>query len=592
MSRLFTFADGRTLLDKVRDGTIHDLASLEAELAALGGATVIGPEDAPVFHLTLTKNLAGDAGFDVAFDQFGGHVELSGGVHASADVSLDLTFGYNATDGFYIQTDGLSPEVSITNIVVTGELDGVGQLGFLGVALDEATLTFNSVTVGFNVGSPTGDGKIHFSDLFDPDALVAATSISVAGTADLHAGARVLAFTGDDEEPFELASATLGVHWADLTQPTNVVVTLTGGLADFLKVRVDEILSKLTALRDGMAALGIGNVPYISSGLSSVISVLQVLDDNTVSAGGVDGAASFLTAQDFAGRLAQQLGIDPDALGFGLSGSTLSWSFALDGTILSADGLGFSDVSGSLDNLHVTIGIDFSKLIDLGGGVSFSIANALSVVVTGDVSNVNLFDILTGGATFEVGHQTLTAQIDGSGVDTTLTTFGLDLTGPTRFLRIGTDDAHVMISDGTLAVGLLSPSDGADTRRWATVRALGLGGDVNFGGIVTASAHGVNVAFNDASGSGATPLNWGTAFPAPVTVLGLSLNLSGALKSVAGSLTGVDVAGVLTGSAGFAVTKESVTVNDGVAPPIDAVLVAVQLTSPDLRIGTADVYAG
>ena len=60
---------------------------------------------------------------------------------------------------------------------------------------------------------------------------------------------------------------------------------------------------------------------------------------------------------------------------------------------------------------------------------------------------------------------------------------------------------------------------------------------------------------------------------------------------MAGSLTGVDIAGVLTGSAGFAVTKESVTVNDGVAPPVDAVLVAVQLTSPDLRIGTADVYA-
>ena len=314
LSRLFTFPDGSTLLDKVRDGTIHDLATLEAALADLGTVTGPGPDpDAPVFNLTLTKNLAGDAGFDVGFDQFGGHVQLSGDVHASADVAVDLTFGYNATDGFYIQTDGATPEVSVSNIVVTGDVNGVGQLGFLGIALDQATLTFNSVTVGFDVGSPTGDGKIHFSDLFDLDALAAHTSISVVGSADLQAGARVLAFGGDDAEPFELAGATLNVHWADLTQPTNVVVTFTGGLADtlasFLKVRVDEILSKLTALRDGMAALGVGNVPYLSSGLSSVISVLQVLDDNTVSAGGID-APSFLTAQDFADRLEQQLGLD------------------------------------------------------------------------------------------------------------------------------------------------------------------------------------------------------------------------------------------------------------------------------------------
>ena len=47
-------------------------------------------------------------------------------VEASADVSLDLIVGVDPTDGFYIDTSG-SDELSITNIVVTGELDGVGR---------------------------------------------------------------------------------------------------------------------------------------------------------------------------------------------------------------------------------------------------------------------------------------------------------------------------------------------------------------------------------------------------------------------------------------------------------------------------------
>ena len=235
----------------------------------------------------------------------------------------------------------------------------------------------------------------------------------------------------------------------------------------------------------------------------------------------------------------------------------------------------------------MTIGIDLSKLVSFDGGLSFSIANALSVVVTGDILNVNLFDVLTGGATFEVGHQTLSANIGGTPTDSTLTTFGLDLNGPTKFLTIGTADAHVTIQDGTLAVGLLS----AGANSWTTVKAIGLSGDVNLGGVVTASATGVNISFNNASGPTATPLDWAAAFTPHVTVLGTALDLSGLLTSVSGSLTGVNVANVLTGSTDFAITKKAVTVNNATNASVPAISLAVQLTHPMLSVGTSDVYA-
>ena len=109
----------------------------------------------------------------------------------------------------------------------------------------------------------------------------------------------------------------------------------------------------------------------------------------------------------------------------------------------------------------------------------------------------------------------------------------------------------------------------------------------------------MNVSFNDASG-GATALNWatgidlddtGTTFVAdPVTVLGTTIGFTGATKNVSGSLTGVNIADVFTGSAGFDITKEAVTVDADGDTGIAAELLSV-LSSLDLRIGTTDYYA-
>ena len=129
-------------------------------------------------------------------------------------------------------------------------------------------------------------------------------------------------------------------------------------------------------------------------------------------------------------------------------------------------------------------------------------------------------------------------------------------------------------------------------------------GALDLGGIVTASA-ATDVSFNDVSG-GPTALDWvhavdldntgsGATFSAdPVSAGGITIDLASAGSSVSGSLTDVDVAGILTGAADFSVTKEAVSLNDdgdSGTPAVAATLLAVVLSSLDLRVGGADVYA-
>ena len=286
--------------------------------------------------------------------------------------------------------------------------------------------------------------------------------------------------------------------------------------------------------------------------------------------------------------------------------------------MLSNASFGGAGLGATLNSLHLQFALDLSKIV--GSGSSFSLLNAFSFTVTGDVSNLNVFDVLQGGAKFQVSTKSVDVNVDGGAFtpspggdlhNASLTTFGIDLNEDnpgdpqTRFLQFGPDGASLTVQDGSLAVAYISPSSSTDTRRWVAVKGVGLTGALDLGGVVTATAGGIDISYNSASG-GASPLNWTTAvdldntgsagtFAAdPVTVLGTTVDLTGGGTSVSGSLTGVNVADVLTGSADFNVTKESVSVNDDGdtgTPAVDSVLLAVLLSNLSLRIGTADVFA-
>ncbi len=75
----------------------------------------------------------------------------------SVDVHLNITFGTGADGNFFLETNGVAPEVSMDNFEVTGDLSGEGQLGFLGVFIDNATVSATGVSISLYLIAPTGN---------------------------------------------------------------------------------------------------------------------------------------------------------------------------------------------------------------------------------------------------------------------------------------------------------------------------------------------------------------------------------------------------------------------------------------------------
>ncbi len=490
ISRLFTFADGSTLLDKIDDGTITDTASLLTQLALLAGGsgsvTNTGTDALPRIVINFTKTYSGEVPFDFSFDQSGGHVQLAGSLDASVDFSVNLVVGVDV-DGFYIETGG-GPQLSLSNIQVNGNLDGSGQFGFLGVELKNATLTVSGVGVSLTLTAASGN-KIRVDDLLSADSLGPLASINVTSGSGhdvvLNADVSASAVLPGGDQPFDIGTASFSATWADITQPTNVSVSVSGAIGDFLKAKADQIVSVLVEIRDVAQA----NQLPLPGGFDKVLSLLQTIDNNLVHASGSTSSPSFSTVQEFAGQLALGLQTDLAGLGITFSGSKLMWDFDLGQDVLSNASFGGSGLGATLNSLHLQFALDLSKIT--GSGSSFSLLNAFSFTVTGDVSNLNVFDVLQGGAKFQVSTKSVDVNVDGGAFspspggdlhNASLTTVGIDLNEDnpgdpqTRFLTIGTSDASLTLQDGTLAVALLSSGASGDDRSWTAVKAVGLVG--------------------------------------------------------------------------------------------------------------------
>ena len=84
------------------------------------------------YHTQIVKRLNGTADFDVGFDLFGGRVDLAGLMGISAEVVVDLTFGFDA-QGFFVDTTGSTRELAIRDVQVVGDASASGHFGFLDV---------------------------------------------------------------------------------------------------------------------------------------------------------------------------------------------------------------------------------------------------------------------------------------------------------------------------------------------------------------------------------------------------------------------------------------------------------------------------
>jgi len=595
------------------------MAALE-ELAGAGNVINHGDDTMPRIELHLTKTLTGHGGLDVAFDQFGGHAEFQGELAVSIDVPLNVVFGIDAGGAFYLETNGTSPEVVFDNIQVNGSLEGEGRLGFLGVTLENGVISVSNVSISVDLTGP--GNKLGFSDLTTSGINAASTVTAAGGSVSLSADLAATALLPGMDEPFDLGGATLGITWADVSHPENAVVNISGGVSDLLKARVEELTALLEKLRALTEQLDGTIPPQIQQGLDKVISVVKAFDENVVQA--LSNSSTEITLQDVVGLMATALHIDLDQFHLAFSGGVLSWQ--LD---LSNAGLGDLEVSSAgfqatLSHLKFGFGIDFGKVVAaVGGGGAFSIADALSLTVSGDIDGLNILDALQGGLQFELGRQMVNVDLNGGLVvdlhGAQLLSFGLNLneaqaTDPeTRFLRIGSSDYALTIQDGSVAVVLLSAptptAPGAtDNRRWVAVEAHGLSGSLVLGTFVSASASGIDISLNTASGAYdpdgtgatltyATPLNWRTAidfqtgsvtFGAdPVVVAGTTVDLvSNVAVRIAGSLTGIDLGGFVQGAADFEITKSTIDVHvTGTPDVIGATLLTFGLGNLNLSVG-------
>ena len=129
---------------------------------------------------------------------------------------------------------------------------------------------------------------------------------------------------------------------------------------------------------------------------------------------------------------------------------------------------------------------------------------------------------------------------------------------------------YLMVAPALLAIGVFSLAPTvADGRSWLAIEATGFAGSLAIGSAFTATLADVSVTINTATG--ATALDWADVTGESVTLPTLTTEF----LNVSGSLTSINLAGLVSGSADFSVTKESVSVDLG-GGPFAATLLAIE----------------
>src|SRR5205807_1794365 len=222
--------------------------------------------------------------------------------------------------------------------------------------------------------------------------------------------------------------------------------------------------------------------------------------------------------------------------------SVTAWTTALD---LNIDGT-FSDAL-TVNSVPVDLTSDLTR-------------------VTGDLSSLNIAGLVSGSAHFELTKQSIHVDQGGS-VAASLLTFGLSALS----LSIGTDTFGVSITGGSVAIAAVTPTSAVDPRRWLAVKGSELGADLHLGTLVTATLQHVSVQVNNFSGAGASALDWTTAldlnndgtFADALTVNLVPVDLASDLTRVTGDLSSLNIAGLVSGSAHFELTKQSISASSG-----------------------------
>jgi hypothetical protein len=262
--------------------------------------------------------------------------------------------------------------------------------------------------------------------------------------------------------------------------------------------------------------------------------------------------------------------------------------------------------------------------------------------LSGTLATLTIFDLITGSANFAVSEQLVDVDFDGSNTTSTDRVHRLDDAKLVTFalsdlqLAIGTTSAGVTITGGNIGIASIAaplpPANATytDTRKWTALSASSLTVTLTLPGVTAqitdaslllntatgaydptggdpadaiqaaallwatdeATPHGLTVDLNADNGFvTASLVNPGAALPSPVA---MPVTVRGPITAFAGTLSNLDIFGVVTGSAKFALTKKLVDVDlDGNGTTTtndqlnDATLLLFGLSDLNLNVGTA-----
>src|SRR5205814_2111742 len=228
-------------------------------------------------------------------------------------------------------------------------------------------------------------------------------------------------------------------------------------------------------------------------------------------------------------------------------------------------------------------------------GSSVTLSGA-KLEVSGHLDTLDIAGLVTGSGGFSVTKSLVDVTVDSQLLhDASLLTVTLeDMT-----LKVGTNTVGVSLHADSVAIAVLAApaptAPATDTRSWLAIDATGISGEIHVGTVLTAALSAVKIQVNRASGAydadgagtasapvNATALDWST-------VPGANLTLSGSKLSVSGHVDSLDVAGLVSGSAGFSVSKTLVDVMVDSTLLHDASLLTVTLDQLALKVGTDTV---
>ena len=297
--------------------------------------------------------------------------------------------------------------------------------------------------------------------------------------------------------------------------------------------------------------------------------------------------------------------------------------------------------NGLIDfNSAGTYTTNLSELVDPGAALSPPVAMPVTVrgeqmAVSGSLTNLNVFDIITGSANFALVTTQVDVDLDGIAGgetlnDATLLTLGLSSLN----LSVGAGGTGLAITGGkvgiaTIKAPLPTTVGATDTRSWTAITAKDLVISLSLpAGVISATVTNVTLKINKAAGQFqaptpqggtapapvlATSLNWATAgaTPAALTVdldaAGgwtaptqlvdpgqalptpdpMPITLRGEQLAVAGSLTNISIFSFITGSADFEISTGSIVIDlpTGQQDPVNASLLTFGLNNLNLTVG-------